>query len=69
MRSAMYLPDPIERGEQRCEDWYFRNVRNGVAKCQCGEAFKIEDGETLSADPYAIPVCPTCAEAYFAARK
>lgn len=60
-----YVPDPIERGEQRCESWYFDNVRDGVATCSCGKQFKLEDGETLSADPYAIPVCPECADEYF----
>lgn len=56
----MYIPDPIERGEQRCGDWYFDNVRNGIATCDCGKEFRLEDGEALSADPYAIPVCGEC---------
>lgn len=56
----MYVPDPIERGESSCEDWYFDNVKNGIATCCCGNEFNIDEGETLSPDPYAIPVCPEC---------
>jgi len=55
-----YIPDPIEIGEARVDNWYFDNVKNGIATCCCGNEFKFEDGETVSADPYAIPVCPEC---------
>lgn len=58
------IPDPIERGESRCEDWYFDNVENGIATCSCGNTFKLGEGETLSDDPYAIPVCGECFEKY-----
>lgn len=61
----MTLPDPIERGEARAEDWYFSNVKHGIATCGCGNEFKLEDGETLSADPYAIPVCSECFNTQF----
>ncbi len=61
----MYLPDPIERGEQRCENWYCDNVKKGIATCCCGKQFPFNEGETLSADPYAIPVCGDCAEEYY----
>lgn len=57
-----YIPDPIERGEDRCEAWAFENVRGNVATCSCGDTFNLDEGETLSPDPYAIPVCPKCFE-------
>ena len=55
-----YIPDILERGEARCEAWETENVCGGIAKCACGRTFDIDDGETCSADPFAIPVCPTC---------
>lgn len=58
-----YVPDPIERGEARCDSWYYEALQpNGQVKCDCGNLFDLEDGETCSADPYAIPVCPDCFE-------
>jgi hypothetical protein len=54
------IPDPIERGEARCEDWLFDSKVGDKHRCSCGRLFSLEDGETVSADPYAIPVCPTC---------
>lgn len=60
------IPDPIERGEAACEAWYFDNVGpDGRVKCCCGKWFKLEDGETLTADPYATPVCPDCFQEWF----
>lgn len=65
-----YVPDPIERGEARAEDWYFDTQRgDGIHECGCGRLFHVDDGETLSADPYAIPVCPTCFDAAMAKRE
>ncbi|MHA2047627.1 MAG: hypothetical protein ACW99G_22835 [Candidatus Thorarchaeota archaeon] len=58
----MHIPDPFERGEDRCENWYYENVKNGIATCSCGKEFKFEEGQALSPDPYAIPVCPECFE-------
>ena len=57
-----YIPDPIERGEDRCESWAFENVQGDIATCCCGNRFKLSEGETLSPDPYAIPVCGECFE-------
>lgn len=59
------LPDPIERGLQRCEDWYFDNVKGDIVTCGCGNKFKLEEGEIVSPDPYAIPVCESCFEEWF----
>lgn len=58
--SEMYIPDPIEIGEMRCEAWAAKNLRGDVATCYCGNEFDIGDGGTTSPDPYEIPVCPTC---------
>lgn len=56
------VPDPIERGEARCEDWAIDNWRDGKMRCCCGKWFCENQAETLSPDPYAIPVCPECFE-------
>lgn len=56
----MYLPDIIERGESRCEQWEIDNVYGDIMTCCCGRTCKLEKAKTLSPDPYAIPVCPTC---------
>ncbi len=54
------LPDFCERGEARCEAWEFDNVIGNRFRCCCGEWCDMERAETLSLDPYAIPVCPNC---------
>lgn len=59
------IPDPIERGEARCEAWAAENVRGNVATCQCGNEFNLRDAQTISPDPYAIPVCPECFDYWF----
>ena len=64
-----YIPDPIERGESLCEQWYFDNVSECIATCACGNKFKIEEGETVSPDPYAIPVCPECFDKWYESKK
>ena len=54
------IPDPIERGEQRCEAWAADNVQGDCFTCSCGNVCNLGDAETLSPDPYAIPVCGEC---------
>ena len=56
----MYLPDPIESMEASAERWADDNIKGNMFKCSCGKWCSIMDGETLSPDPYAIPVCPDC---------
>lgn len=58
--SSEYIPDPIELGEMRCEDWAAENVRGNRFRCCCGAVCNLEQGVSLSPDPYAIPVCPKC---------
>ena len=62
----MSLPDPIERAESRAErqfdDMY---VGDGKMRCGCGNVFNMEDGEALSPDPWAMPVCSECAQKYY----
>ncbi len=61
-----YVEDHIERGEASCEAWEEEARQpDGRYKCCCGKLFILEDGETLSPDPYAIPVCRICARKYF----
>ena len=55
-----YIPDIAERGERRAEGWAALNVRGDEFTCGCGTVCDLERGETLSPDPYAIPVCPLC---------
>lgn len=54
------MPDFYERGEARCENWAAENVSKNRFRCYCGDWCDMEDGESLSTDPYAIPVCPQC---------
>lgn len=55
--------DPFERAEQRAEDWlHSQDTRDGHFTCDCGNRCRLDDGETLSADPWSIPVCRTCFE-------
>ena len=56
------LPDPIERGEASVEDWYWDSRMGDRHVCGCGRLFRLSEGETISPDPYAIPVCPACFE-------
>lgn len=56
------LPDLVERGTSRCEDWYFDNVLGNDMRCCCGKTCRLEDALAVSPDPYAIPVCPECFE-------
>lgn len=60
----MHLPDYDEIGEAKCEDWFDANVdANGMVKCLNGHApWHYSQGVMLSPDPYAIPICPICAE-------
>lgn len=62
-----YLLDPIERREMMAESTYSDMQQpNEKLKCCCGRVFDpSEEGETLTPDPYAIPVCATCAQQYF----
>lgn len=55
-----YMLDPIERGEARCERWASERVTGDVFLCGCGVECPLDAGETLSPDPYAIPICPGC---------
>lgn len=56
------LPDPIELGEMRCEAWADENAVGDKFRCDCGNLFSLDEGATLSPDPYAIPVCGECFE-------
>jgi len=56
----MTLPDFCERGESRCEEWEAHSVHGYTFTCCCGNRCLLSLGETLSPDPYAIPVCPEC---------
>ena len=59
--------DPIQSGEARAESAYYRMVQpDGRLKCDCGKVFDPDDeGGTVTADPYAMPVCGECLEKAF----
>ena len=54
--------DILENMEAAAEQWAIENVRGDEAICSCGYLFKLSEGETVSANPYALPVCPYCFE-------
>jgi len=56
----MEIPDPIERAEASAERWAEENVRGETMTCGCGKTCSLSEAETVSANPYAIPVCPDC---------
>lgn len=57
--------DWIESMENAAENRYFDMLQpNGKLKCDCGEIFEADAGNTLSSNPYATPVCPKCLEKY-----
>lgn len=58
----MEIPDFIENKERACEDWYYDNVKNGIATCSCGQLFVVADGMAITDDPWGIPVCEECFE-------
>ena len=52
------------RMEAFVERWADENIKNGKFLCGCGYWFDLKDAETLSANPYSLPVCPDCCEKY-----
>ena len=58
----MYLPDPIERAEASAERWADEYIKGNMFKCGCGKMCELEDGQTISSNPYAPPVCMDCFE-------
>ena len=56
------IPDFCERGEAACEAWAAENAHGDTFTCCCGAECPWEKAETLSPNPYAIPVCPKCFE-------
>ena len=60
----MYLPDFIESLESSCERWYDENVNKDIMTCSCGQKCKLDEAETVSSNPYSIPVCPICFEKF-----
>lgn len=56
------IPDPIERGETKADDMYHKmNIDGDHFKCLgCGEPCMWAEAQSLSPDPYGIPVCPKC---------
>ena len=56
----MYIPDPIERVEASAERWAEDHVDGKNFLCGCGEWCPIMDGNTASANPYDVLVCPKC---------
>ena len=56
----MYIPDPIEQMENMAEKWANEHIKGDVFKCNCGKMCKLNDGQPISNNPYAPPVCMDC---------
>lgn len=57
----MSLPDPLEAAENRCESWADEHSdRDGFDCSGCGKRTSWVEAETMSVDPYALPVCGEC---------
>ena len=61
----MYIPDLIERMEASAERWANEYIKGDEFLCGCGKWCKITEGEPLSGNPYAIPVCKDCCKRYY----
>jgi hypothetical protein len=42
---------------------------DGRLRCSCGRLFRLEDGQPISPNPYAMPVCPTCFDEWVQTQK
>jgi len=58
----VYIPDPIERMEASAERWADDNIKGSKFLCGCGKWCELNNAETLSPNPYALPICRGCAE-------
>ena len=55
------IPDIVEQMENAAEAAYYRiMVDADHFKCGCGNIEKWEDGQPISSNPYAMPVCGKC---------
>ncbi len=64
---SCYVPDLIERAESAAERAYERmseGMPRGLLLCGCGHAFSEGSGTTISASPWAMPVCEMCFDAW-----
>jgi len=61
----MYISDHIERMENVVEAWADDNIKGSKFLCSCGKWCELNDAETLSSNPYALPVCSVCADKWF----
>lgn len=59
----MYIPDPIEIGEQRAEEWAETHVVGNQFLCYgCEKFFHLDEGVCATPDPYSPLVCRGCVE-------
>ena len=55
------MMDFLERMESSAERAYDEMYQgDGKLKCCCGKIFEVDEGGTVSANPWAMPVCPHC---------
>ncbi len=59
------MKDIVELHESAIEDWAMENVRGEDFRCACGEWCPLSDGDTISPNPWAKPICPKCLDEYF----
>ena len=59
------MKDFLENLEDAAEAAYAEMEQpDGKLKCGCGNIFRPEEGETLSPNPWAMPVCQECFDAW-----
>jgi len=60
-----------ERLEDAAESAYYEMAQpGGNLKCGCGDIFNPEEeGRTVSANPYALPVCSKCFDEWLVQQK
>ena len=61
----MYIPDTIEIMEASAERWAEENIVNSDFLCSCGKLCSLQDGQTISSNPYANPVCHECFQEWY----
>ncbi len=62
------MEDIIERMESAAESGYYemtKDVPAGKLRCSCANIDDEDNFELLSSNPYAMPSCSKCCEAYF----
>lgn len=60
MDGTEYIPDILERGEAQIERYCLPDGR--IECCNCKAAVEPDDVVPADGSPYALPLCPACAD-------